>query len=436
MASLVDAVAVALGAGAIGAIGYLSMQKQYHPNPVTGRLDLVRQQYPEVEVAVINYFVGRDPSGNLKYLEWEVKIFISGQAPISEIADVVELFHRYSGVRIETKKGTKQLLPSRDINTYKPADFTSLRDALRRYVTKRRRKELERLRRYKLEGECQSEIKYSSYEYLVRSILNKQASMHYGLGTKWCITMGEEQYYEEYDANNSVFFFLSRKFPRNDAYDRLAIKYDRDNNNTITRINYYNAIDQHISEVTVRYVYGSEINHIREVLFNDAQAQPKSLMARAMSGTATPDDILNMYNQIKSHKLSGQKLHNLLLPILVNYATPPEVLIDILINAQALTKIMASDKRNRVSKPYDEPDLRKYLDKQIKITIYNHPNTPIDVKQYLEMELRQRNVDTSTIDVDVDDGDIAIRYTRFRELQYRKVRRVKRRRYRVRHRRR
>src|SRR3990167_4322042 len=44
---------------------------------------------------ILAYFKRRDPSGNLKYLRWQLAIYVSGQALENEIADVTDLFHKY-----------------------------------------------------------------------------------------------------------------------------------------------------------------------------------------------------------------------------------------------------------------------------------------------------------------------------------------------------
>ena len=57
------------------------------------RLDLTIQKHPTHEEG-IRLLAARDPSGNLKYLDWGAKILASDQALAPEVADVLELFHR------------------------------------------------------------------------------------------------------------------------------------------------------------------------------------------------------------------------------------------------------------------------------------------------------------------------------------------------------
>jgi len=60
------------------------------------RLDSVLQKRPD-RADGIRLLASRDPSGNLKYLDWGTKMLASGQALAPEIADILELFHKFKG---------------------------------------------------------------------------------------------------------------------------------------------------------------------------------------------------------------------------------------------------------------------------------------------------------------------------------------------------
>ncbi len=135
-----------------------------------GRKEDALKKYPELSKD-IDYFIQRDPSGNLKYLDWELKILHSKQALAPEIADVVDLFDKYSAN-----------LKHKDINAYK--NFTELREALFYIKEKRDEKGEKQEKRYHLEEACDSQTVYEDSKFVVRLIKNKAASIHYGLGTK------------------------------------------------------------------------------------------------------------------------------------------------------------------------------------------------------------------------------------------------------------
>jgi hypothetical protein len=63
---------------------------------MTTRLDLAIQKHPSHD-ADIRLLASRDPSGNLKYLDWGAKMLASGQALAPELADILDLFHKFNG---------------------------------------------------------------------------------------------------------------------------------------------------------------------------------------------------------------------------------------------------------------------------------------------------------------------------------------------------
>ena len=64
------------------------------------RLDAVLQKHPDHEEG-IRLLAERDPSGNFKYLAWGAKMLAAGQALAPEVADVLDLFHRFAGQWLE-----------------------------------------------------------------------------------------------------------------------------------------------------------------------------------------------------------------------------------------------------------------------------------------------------------------------------------------------
>jgi 3-methyladenine DNA glycosylase AlkC len=53
------------------------------------RVDDVKKKYPEVDPAIIDYFVKEDPSGNNKYLDWLVKAMTHGPT-IQSVEDILD----------------------------------------------------------------------------------------------------------------------------------------------------------------------------------------------------------------------------------------------------------------------------------------------------------------------------------------------------------
>ncbi len=94
---------------------------------MSSRLDSVLKKHPEHE-PWIRLFASRDPSGNLKYLDWSMKVLISGQALAPEIADVVDLFHLYNGRSTGSRR--EHIHIRSDIHSYLPHQLANLRDDL------------------------------------------------------------------------------------------------------------------------------------------------------------------------------------------------------------------------------------------------------------------------------------------------------------------
>jgi hypothetical protein len=170
------------------------------------RLDLVLQKFPAHEEG-IRLLAERDPSGNLKYLDWGAKMLAAEQALAPEIADVLDLFHRYGGRahrvdHIRRRPRHDWIRP--DLYTYRPQDFAALRTALFKIQRAQDKKRRDREKLYRIEGSIEAAVVYDSDDLIVRHIQNKQASVHYGGSTKWCISMLREGYFEDYEAHNCL----------------------------------------------------------------------------------------------------------------------------------------------------------------------------------------------------------------------------------------
>ena len=80
---------------------------------------------------------------------------------------------------------------------------------------------------YRIEGSVEADVVYDSDDLIVRHIKNKNASMHYGHATKWCISMTQEGYFEDYETHNATFFFFERKKPQGDEFDKACLMIPR-----------------------------------------------------------------------------------------------------------------------------------------------------------------------------------------------------------------
>jgi hypothetical protein len=94
------------------------LQRSVIPFLTEGKLENLQTKYPD-HADEIKELSERDPSSTKKYLEYAVKVLVSGQALAPEIGDVIVLFHKFQN-KFEPRE--------RDINFWK--NFTDLRDKL------------------------------------------------------------------------------------------------------------------------------------------------------------------------------------------------------------------------------------------------------------------------------------------------------------------
>ncbi len=255
-----------------------------------GKVDDLQLKYPEFKNQ-IQYLSDNDPTGNNKYLDYAVKVLVSKQALEREIVDVIDLFHK-----------NYNKLENKDINSYK--SFTELRDLL--FSIDDKKSKTQEKKDIKQTG---TEKIYEDDKCIILLIKNKNAACHYGFGTKWCITMSEEKYYENYTDNNDVFYFLISKnnyankkmnaiHTENQDYDKIAIDIKRDLNNKVINIECFDAHDNQIG-ADLGDIYDNW-NNISSLIFTNAANQPKSektiLFQKVQNGTATLDEIFDNLN--------------------------------------------------------------------------------------------------------------------------------------------
>lgn len=317
-----------------------------------GRKEDALKQNPQLS-SEIEELVNADPSGNLKYLNWQVKMLIAGE-DISDVIDVVSLFHKHHN-KLEKK----------DINAYSSADFSNLREKLSAVSQGvETRKSTQKSEREALR--CQQKIVFEDDKVVVRHIMGKKASVHYGRGTKWCITMTHDQYFEQYTMNNTLFFFIipkSEKKKSNDFkidwgdvvdYDsidalgepssrdenlklshnqRIAISCERDSQNELINIEFFDELDDTIGEGTVKRLLGpSRWNQINDVVLDVVSNYPRSALSKLMSGVASVEDIVNIYTEIISPQLGvyDETSERIISQILESsHDLPPKIVNDI-----------------------------------------------------------------------------------------------------------
>ena len=375
---------------------------------MSARLGLVLQKWPEHE-AGIRLLASRDPSGNLKYLDWGAKMLASGQALAPEIADVLELFHRFKGQWVHAagqraphrpRSGQNRIHP--DIHTYRPQDLATLRTNLLKMKRAQDGKRKKRERLYKIEGEVEADTIYDSAYLVVRHIKNKNASVHYGHSTNWCISMLSEHYFEDYEAHNATFFFFERKIPKDDEFDKVALLVPRGEANDVDydeATTAFTTLDKRVDMMALAKVYGTHVFDIFREIHTRSEQYPGSAMAMVYAGTATREQLEAVFAKIGT--LTPHDTRTMLHSICCNDAAPLWLLEKIALHAAALSKKKPSRRRHHFRQTDD-------LMRNVMAAMFIHPNMPAEAREKLAKGLRRRHVNIDLIRRTMYNGRIEV----------------------------
>jgi len=187
---------------------------------IEGRLEKAKERYPEFANYVIEFFAHYDPSGNQKYLDWMLGLvddmdkslgsdFKQGEPDLQihrNIIRAVKFFHE-----------NQQRFKQRDINQYK--DLVELNQAIEVVKENIKQKELEK------QHKKERDIIYKDDRWFVVSPKSHAASCTYGAGTRWCVTMkNDDQYWNRYTRNANFFFILDKTKPQSDPMYKVAYR--------------------------------------------------------------------------------------------------------------------------------------------------------------------------------------------------------------------
>lgn len=171
-----------------------------------GRVDDVREQYPDIEDDIWDSLVAQQPAGsNNKYLQWSAKQVDDGTMP-EEIIMALRLFH-----------DNIQRLKQKDINQYADVDALNVAvDELHKNKTKSQEAK---------QAKSDTQTIYSDDTWLVVRPFTTEASQKYGAGSKWCISAtASRNYFNQYSVNNNKFYFvINKKVTDNSPNSKFAI---------------------------------------------------------------------------------------------------------------------------------------------------------------------------------------------------------------------
>lgn len=163
------------------------------------RIELLQQKYPEYSELALS--VEDYSKGNNKYLIWIAKQLKSGNN-VSDIAGSLKFFHENT-----------QRFEEKDINKYK--DLKDLENLIKEMgLSKRQEREKDKEN---------SKIIFENDDFLCIRVDDKSAMILYGANTKWCTTMKNQTYYEEYVTRGNDFYILIVKNSNAASSSKYAI---------------------------------------------------------------------------------------------------------------------------------------------------------------------------------------------------------------------
>ena len=197
------------------------------------RIDDVKKKFPEVDPAIIDYFVKEDPSGNNKYLDWLVKAMTHGPTiqSVEDILDeamqfkspqeflmmLVKKFHELLPYMVYKDEVSGEKYGTTDLYQYKFTDGEMIHYLGHDLAEARERKE----KKDKLKDAKKNSDKiYEDGNWLVVRPKTWEASCVYGAGTKWCTTSKESDshFKRETDRNFLIYVINKSKSSDNNEY--------------------------------------------------------------------------------------------------------------------------------------------------------------------------------------------------------------------------
>jgi hypothetical protein len=156
------------------------------------RLAEAQAKYPGAEPTV-KRIADADPSGNQKYLGWQLKQVLDLGEPMNEVIDLVAHFHR-----------VVQRLPQKDLYSFKT--LGQLRAAIEAIPSQSAKAVVAEL---KAQG---AKLLHDTEHVAVLYLKDREASCLYGSGTQWCIAATKSRnYFYSYSMRDVHFYIVIAK---------------------------------------------------------------------------------------------------------------------------------------------------------------------------------------------------------------------------------
>ena len=297
---------------------------------ISSILDDVIERFPNVPESTIRDLSKKDPSRKNKYLSWMVKQLSDGGS-VPDIVGSLEFFDKNSS-----------RFKERDINKY---DLKRLEDEVKSLGKSNRsiQKDL------KLSG---SQKIFEDQNYVLIRVDSKEAIVQYGKGTRWCITMEDTTYFEEYSGKNTVFYYMISKDPTIPSnLQKIAIMVLRDLENTVTDVDLYDAEDNQLNESDV-------LSSFIEAAKHDATDRPvtKEVEIKKLIDRLYESNDLKELEKYSTHENADVRI-----AIAENLSTPASILAE----------------------------LSKDIYEDVRMYVAHHPSTLIHVLAELSLDMNE-----------------------------------------------
>ncbi len=318
-----------------------------------GKFDVLSKKYPSLNIEEI---FASDPSPTNKYSEWMCKQLIKGFKK-EDLFATVESFHRIG-----------QNLTKKDINQYK--DLKELEDMIKdRSFSKTQKRKV-----VKSEG---TEKIYEDETSLVLRIDTKEACVFYGSNTRWCITMTDEQYYEDYVGSGVLFYFILSKIKREDKQNKVAVAISEN-------IEYFDEEDKSLGISSLKI---ANIEDIINTILENSKTIPEHISLRLSSGEFTIEEYKNYVSTLDN---KNNKLYIAQIKAAMNPNCPEELLEELISSKDKYIVKNLASRKNLSLKLIEK--LSKHTDPYVQEELAKNKNTPLEIlkklyyKNYLQVD--------------------------------------------------
>ena len=313
------------------------------------KVDDLQKKYPGIAVKAL---ANADPSPTKKYLAWSIKQVKAGYGP-DYVSTMTQLFHT-----------SLPRLLKKDINAYATVDDVNKALGAAAYKAK-------------------DTVKV--YEDMTQVVVRpdtKEATKQFGRDTDWCITQTSKTYYEDYLDENAVFYYILNKTrEKTDPLSKVAVAVTRTYRNHIDKVLVYDSEDECLSNENRRNI--KFIDKVLQICKEDAVKRPIGVLSKLFLGTATLEEIDELYKRAKKTWDSDSNT-SLLVALAESKKTPVKILSEL---ADHHSNCVRQSLAHNIHTPgVVLAHLAKDVNLTVRSTVIDNPSTPDAVLDLMRAE--------------------------------------------------